>query len=639
MIIIIIVTLITIGISYAIFTYSKTGDVQQLVVGNVYMKFKEGKDSINLTNMFPETAEDARKRDDNTITFTIEGLNTTTDKDIYYEIKLLYGDNFEGKTRFKDKELKFDLIEKVGDESKLVLDAVNYNTINDTKIWVNTINRDSETEISYQLRMWISDDVTVSDTSQQASYTTSEYINKYASVKIGVYGDFQEKKIFPQLYDVLETNLASNLLEDDGDARIVSGSSDINNYVWYSGKLWRIIALNNDGSIKLVTENNMTNISWGSSTTYFNKETKTGSYIYQWLNEDFLDTLVNSENMVMTDYKWNVTQTSATTKPSNDILVEAPVGLLSAYEYTASYSKASSNAQGYLNNGYYWWLSTPVSQTNVRAVYYNGTLNSRNSTTNAAGVRPSINLAAGVRLNGDGDGSIDRPYRLEGDIKAPTTNATMLNKRINGEYLYFDKELYRIVSIENGITKIVKADYLKDATTPVNKKFASTISYGSTDSSTCGEECDNYWDQYLNNSWKSRLDDDYKKMLVEGVWYLGIYPNGVSYKNTICEESNTLQTIEKCKKTTSIFRGAIGLGRVGEIFTSQVGGGYNNSTNLWTITPFDDTRVLRVNNDGRLIYSNPSSDSHAIRPSMYLSSNVFITDGDGTKNNAFKISI
>ena len=37
-------------------------------------------------------------RTDNVVTFTIDGKNTTTNNDIYYEIMLTYGDEIDGKT-------------------------------------------------------------------------------------------------------------------------------------------------------------------------------------------------------------------------------------------------------------------------------------------------------------------------------------------------------------------------------------------------------------------------------------------------------------------------------------------------------------------------------------------------------------
>ena len=190
-----------VGTSYAFFVYVRESSKNsQLIAGEVYMHFVDGTNIINLTNAFPEADIDARAKDDNYITFTIDGKNTTTNKDIYYEIILDQAEAPNGSTnKLEDSHLKFDLEETklvdVVSVTNRVLDAVSYNEINNTSIWVNTISKNTTTEIeiTYKLRMWISDQVLISDTVEGAEYTTGEYTNSYAIVKVIVKGDFEEK--------------------------------------------------------------------------------------------------------------------------------------------------------------------------------------------------------------------------------------------------------------------------------------------------------------------------------------------------------------------------------------------------------------------------------------------------------------
>ena len=86
------IVMVVMGVTYAWFNYTKTLSNSQLVAGDIYLTMGETGNTINLTNAFPETKEEARARNDNYMTFTLNGLNTS-DKDIYYEIKLMYGDN------------------------------------------------------------------------------------------------------------------------------------------------------------------------------------------------------------------------------------------------------------------------------------------------------------------------------------------------------------------------------------------------------------------------------------------------------------------------------------------------------------------------------------------------------------------
>ena len=97
------VLILTISLTYAIFSMSKTGQNSSLAVGDVYMHYANGSNAINLTNVLPTETYDVTSF----FEFTTDGKNTTTNKDIWYEIILKHGDDVSGKTRIKDNLLKF----------------------------------------------------------------------------------------------------------------------------------------------------------------------------------------------------------------------------------------------------------------------------------------------------------------------------------------------------------------------------------------------------------------------------------------------------------------------------------------------------------------------------------------------------
>ena len=148
------------GVTYAFFNYSKTSTTNsELVTGDIYFNFTNESNGITLTNAFPETVEEARARTDNTFTFDITGRNTYS-KPIYYEIDIVNGDVPTGKTesnRILPEYLRFDLMEG----ETLVADNVNYSELSEQKIWVNTIDEETSSNITrnYTLRMWIDEDV------------------------------------------------------------------------------------------------------------------------------------------------------------------------------------------------------------------------------------------------------------------------------------------------------------------------------------------------------------------------------------------------------------------------------------------------------------------------------------------------
>ena len=438
---------------------------------------------------------------------------------------------------------------------------------------------------------------------------------------------------------VYEKLYCKSYWQDPADGtKYCSGTNDqVNdNYVWYSGKLWRIVAIYPDGTMKLITEDEITAINWGSTVEY------DGSWVYQWLNEEFYDTLYNKENIIVTNSTWNYSTDGNSTPVKPETIATqktktAPVGLLNAYEYHNA-TRNASYVTNYLNIGYYWWLITPYSTSYVWSVAYDGYLYNYSPSSFAIGVRPSINLKSGVELTGVG--TKDNPYRIVGDMESPTNNVTLLSSRSSGEYVKFDGDLYRIVETSNGITKLTRVDYLRDNGTVIKKNFASSVYFGKSSNT----QTDTYWDYYLNNNWYNSISSTYKNMLVDGTYYLGMYPDNTNYKATICKDTNLDSvTTKNCTKYTTsdtdkTFTGKVGLPRVGEMFSAQLGSGYSSSSSIWTITPHSDSNVQYVLNLGNLNCNSPSSNSGGgVRPSINLKSGIKIYCGSGTESDPFII--
>ena len=148
--------------------------------------------------------------------FTIDGKNTTTDKNIYYEIKTSYGDTVNGKnSRIKDELLKFALVEYNDGVEKRILTDYSFTDLNNQTIWANSINSNTNEEIkrTYRLYMWVSNDTKIcsGEMTENCDYYTSQTPNwsdVFASIKINVSGDFTEKNVN---YNILTNDLLSGI--------------------------------------------------------------------------------------------------------------------------------------------------------------------------------------------------------------------------------------------------------------------------------------------------------------------------------------------------------------------------------------------------------------------------------------------
>ena len=413
---------------------------------------------------------------------------------------------------------------------------------------------------------------------------------------------------------------------DDGPDTFIIGE-DPNNYIWYSGKLWRAVSVNKEaGTTKLVTQ-------WNISATTYNPSNQTnfaGSYMEEWLNDTsvdgFLGNLRDYESFLVTDATWDATMDAtdlgSIQRPNGTTTVTDAVGLLNMYEYQSSYT-GTTYSNGYLNNGLWWWTLTPYSTSNVRNVNDYGGADNYTSAY-VRGVRPSINLKSSVKIV-DGDGTIDNPYRLNGDNDT-NLSGTLLSSRYSGEYIRFgndENNLYRIVSHETkGLTKITSAEPLKSSGTFITSAFGSNSSFSS--SNTIGAFLNgDYLTNYVDSSYSSMIEDN-------TTWYLGTVGSGTSYKLAKYTDTN----MSGYAKSTNA---KVGLLRLGELMSGQFDR-YGNNTPYWTLTPYSTSSVRNVHNDGRA-FSNTSTNANGVRPSINLKSNVQIVNGDGTLNSPFEIQL
>ena len=384
-----------IGSSYALLTnFDKTDNVVNFKTGNLNMSVNNTAGLINLNNKLPESDTDGLK---NATPVVLTLTNTGTLKIEGFDVKLVSENSTTNVSTLKEDYIKY----------AISLDnGVTYSTPSILSTNKNIIysgyNLAVDKSVTIYLKVWIDENA------------GNNAINKayYGSIKVDLY----QKKDQP-LSEVVKTAIKDNTTETcptnvvkDG-ITYISGTKDcINfNYVWYSGKLWRVTAIYPDGTMKMITDDAITTIRYGENINFYT-DNENKAWIYQWLNEDFLDTLYNHENIIVTDSKWNVATTSDITTLGTDKMITAPVGLLNSYEYYMSYKDANYGS-GYLNIGYYWWLLNPHSSSDVWSVINSGSGYFGSPSGAAGGGRPSVNLKSTIKIT-SGTGTPSDPYEI-----------------------------------------------------------------------------------------------------------------------------------------------------------------------------------------------------------------------------------
>ena len=602
------------GASYALLTMTLEGDKKiTLTAGILKVDFTDG-NYINLENQAP--VSDAKGQKMTPYTFTI---TNTGNINAYYHVSL----EEEATNTLTNNYLKMRLTNDKGYDSGVVkvsdLGSGNFEIKGEEKLEPGEDNK-----VTYTLWMWLSEDA--DNGAQGKEYKSKIVVTSY------------DRKS-PTVGNTLLENIPKENQYDDGVDTFITGE-DPNNYIWYSGKLWRAVSVANEAkTTKLVTQWNISAITYSNSSSAFEE-----SYMEEWLNDTsvdgFLGNLRDYENFIVTDAKWNATEDATSlgsiTRPRDDgTVVTDAVGLLNIYEYQTSY-RGTNSSTGYLNNGLRWWLLTPYSSSLARYVNSDGSSLDGVSLSNSFGVRPSINLKSSIKIV-DGDGTIDNPYRLNGDNDT-NLSWTLLNTRYSGEYIRFgndENNLYRIVSHENGMgTKIVSSEPLKSSGKFISSTFDSNSSINYSSSTTIGTFLNG---EYLTNY----VDDSYSDMIEDSTtWYLGTVGGGTSYKLAKYTDATSTNV------TSNASQSKVGLLRFGELMAGQfdrdsIKGGTSLTgltTFYWTLTPYSSFRVRCVNRNSNTNYYSTSYDI-GIKPSLNLKSNVQIASGTGTKLDPFVLTL
>ena len=221
----------------------------------------------------------------------------------------------------------------------------------------------------------------------------------------------------------------------------------INNYVSFAGFTWRIVRVNEDGTIRIIMQdgiNNNTNYKFNSNYNnytymyYTNSQVKTtleswyqtnigskadlaknvasGAYYCEQAKAKYSDSYI-SGSATMTTYSKYTPDFKCSSDGNNKGVVNASVGLLTYDEvvYAGGYQH-SSNSNYYLNNpAIYWWTMSPAGFSGSYSYVWdvNNTGSIRNVTVDYIDVvRPVLNLTADIQIS-DGDGTKENPFVVE----------------------------------------------------------------------------------------------------------------------------------------------------------------------------------------------------------------------------------
>lgn len=259
-------------------------------------------------------------------------------------------------------------------------------------------------------------------------------------------------------YITKEENLLNSTIVKDKNNYYFHKKTE-NNYLYYSGLMYRILYLN-DKSIYAITEEVVTNLKYGQDENYDSSDIK------EWLNNVYKKNL-NQE------YIKNITLLDKDT-----------------------FYKIGEEKSYVIGNDF--WV---LDKNKALVVDENGNLTKTNNYSDFLGVKPVVEID-GTKDYITGDGTKENPYLLENK-----SNNT-LNDIYVGEYIKYKNIDLRVIEKNNDGIKVLSLNKLDEKysfsnyTNKYQLKYKSDLGY------------------YLNNTYIKNLN---KKDLIQTNWYIGEY--------------------------------------------------------------------------------------------------------------------
>ena len=238
---ILVLLVLTFGVTYALFSYTRLGTTENIVTTGtmklLYIENDRAGNGINMTEAYP-ISDDVGKTltgDNNVFDFTIEGSNSSN-QDIYYQVVL----RKKADSTLAEEAVKVYLTDMTEDEDNEIIGPTKYSDLT-----TSTINKEETEKIiysgalsagkmdytrSFRLRIWFNDEVDFSSGNyNEKTFTT--LVNVYADTTVISEPMTYKEGILNGTDPVLKDNLIPVTISEDGTVK----KANINEK-WYSYK-------------------------------------------------------------------------------------------------------------------------------------------------------------------------------------------------------------------------------------------------------------------------------------------------------------------------------------------------------------------------------------------------------------------
>ena len=379
----------------------------------------------------------------------------------------------------------------------------------------------------------------------------------------------------------------------DDETGVYTYKGEVNdNYLFYSGMMYRIVSIDKNDNIKLVSEDNVTMLYPGFDKGYEK------SFVNKWLNTSdekysgvYEELLVNSGGLLEKTSFCTDTISDVNNIKCEEVNSDYKISLLSLYDYKMAGGKSS-----YLNNGKAFQLGSINAFKLNYYVTEDGeiSLNKQSFIT----VKPVITINSGTELV-SGTGKLKDPYIIE-KHKIKTLADVYVNSIVK-----IDDAKYKVIEFGEDKVKLAGTDVIYENGEKVTSAFSNKIS-AYQDNTIVGK--------YLNGTFLNTLS--VKDSVVSSDWY----------NSALSLADLDYASVKKSKSTAKV-----GMLTIGDMYVNEV---FNVFT---TLRGKEATNIINVINSSGNLYADQISTKYNVRAAFYLKSDLEIVSGSGTMDSPYEL--
>ena len=426
---------------------------------------------------------------------------------------------------------------------------------------------------------------------KQVKVDSNVNINKNGTYEI----KYSIKDSFDNKTEVIRTvkvvQILDKIVKKETDKTNYYKGNDNNNYIKLDGILFKIVGLNEDGSVKVTSSEPLAFVDYNSVDT--------------WLNDYFYDKLSdNVKKYIKTDSKWCnevISNTDNYTK-CNKYGKKKAVGLLSVADVNNSKDKDGNSS---LLGQQSFLLGNQKDKKEIKVIPIENKVKTENKNI-VSGVRPTMNLKSNIVIS-KGNGSDLSPYIIKGTSTRVKAGSKVSDLKI-GDYVNYSGFNWRVSNKkDNGNIQLVLDGTITSNESYLLLGFGIDEKYYSTNNKTnLGYKLVNESSKYINT-----------KLLQKQKFKVYNYKGNATYNSDVNYNNYTTKLIE-----VSMF----------ELFSTSSSDNYwfresDGKGNAYANSPIGD--VVK--------YEIVENNNSMIKLSVLVDGTSTIKLGSGSKNDPYTI--